>query len=89
MGQFRVELTVELSAESAEEAANMVAEMADGWSYVVTDFSTNTKLFVHLSQGKKVQSEPYPENLDRDPYEEYGTPEHEALLIAEERGERW
>ena len=24
-----------------------------------------------------------------DPYEVYGTPEHEALLIAEERGEAW
>lgn len=86
MRQFRVELTVEMSANSAEEAAQMVADMADGWSYVVTDFSTNTKLFVHLFQGKKIQSEPYPEDLDRDPYDVYGTPEHEALLIEEERG---
>jgi hypothetical protein len=139
MGQFRVELTVELSAENAEDAVAMAVEMANGWSYVVTDFTANTKKFVHLFDGKKTQVEPYPDKTTRftmeeavrsvlpnasfeedndgqiviysnlteiedgivqdidelseiyrsDPYNVYGTPEHEALLIAKERGERW
>ena len=33
--------------------------------------------------------DPLDEPDERDPYEVYGTPEHEALLIAEESGQRW
>lgn len=86
MATYRVQLTVEMDALTPENAVEMVASMADGWSYTAQDMRDDSKTTVHLEYGKPVESYPTPDFGERDPYEVYGTEEHEMLLIEEERG---
>lgn len=66
MDQYRVQLTVDMNAESPAQAAEYVAEMADGWSYVVTNLLTGQRTFVHLSNNKDPIVEPYALENDED-----------------------
>lgn len=66
MAIYRVMLTVEMEATLPENAVEMVADMAGGWTYTVKNMSNNNETTVHLEHGKPVEMYDTPTDLRSD-----------------------